>query len=165
MTVDDRPFEIRAARRDDLDEIVRLIRALAEYAKLECAAEEGRLRRDLFGERPYAEAVVAESDGEVVGFALFFHNYSTFRARPGIYLEDLFVDPHKRRLGIGRALLDRVLEIGRERQCGRVEWMVLDWNRPALEFYRRAFGAESYDQWVLNRVSLQDDPDGSSAPG
>ncbi len=148
--------EIRSARRQDVPEIVRLIRALARYEKLEqaCESDAERLERHLFGDRTYAEALVAESRGRIVGFALFFHSYSTFRARPGIYLEDLFVEPEHRRRGIGRALLQRVMELAAERDCGRVEWMVLDWNKPSIDFYRSAFGAETLDEWVLNRVNL-----------
>ena len=152
-------FEIRPARPNDAAAITRLIRALARYEKLEaeCAASEPVIAHHLFGRHPYAEALVAERGGDVVGFALFFHNYSTFRARPGIHLEDIFVEPEHRRRGIGRALLERVLDLARARRCGRVEWMVLDWNEPALEFYRHAFGAEARREWLLNRVTLADD--------
>ncbi len=147
---------IREATPDDVREIVRLIHALARYENLEeqCVSEADRLARHLFGDRTFAEALVAESAQRVVGFALFFHNYSTFRTQPGIYLEDLFVDPEHRRRGIGRALLSRILAIERERDCGRVEWAVLDWNESAQDFYRRAFGAEALKEWVLNRVTL-----------
>ncbi len=149
-------IHIRAARNEDTPEIIRLIRALAKYEELEhaCESDAGLLEQHLFGERAYAEALVAESSDRVVGFALFFHNYSTFRTKPGIHLEDLFVEPEHRRRGIGRALLRRVIDLAAERDCGRVEWMVLDWNEPALEFYRSAFGAEALGEWVLNRVNL-----------
>lgn len=152
-------FAIRDAVAGDVPSIARLIRDLARYEKLEhaCDADPGRLERHLFGERAYAEALVAESDGAVIGFALFFHNYSTFRALPGVYLEDIFVEPEHRRRGIGRALLQRVIDVARQRGCGRIEWMVLDWNRDALDFYRSAFGAEALPEWTLNRVSLPGD--------
>lgn len=160
-------IQIREARSEDVAEIIRLIGALAKYEKLEHADESdaGRLDRHLFGERAYAEALVAASTDGIVGFALFFHNYSTFRTKPGIYLEDLFVDPEHRRRGIGRALLRRVIDLAKERDCGRVEWMVLDWNEPALEFYRRAFGAEALGEWVLNRVNLGLEPGGQTPSG
>lgn len=150
------PDCIRAARRSDTPDIVRLIRALAEFEKLEheCFSDTDLLEQHLFGERTYAEALVAEFDGRVVGFALYFHNYSTFRARPGIHLEDIFVESAYRRRGIGQALLQRVIDLAAERDCGRVEWMVLDWNQSALDFYRSAFGAEALGEWVLNRVNL-----------
>lgn len=150
-------FTIRQSSPADVPEIARLIRALARYEKLEnqCDADEDRLATHLFGPRSFAEAWVAETADRIVGFALFFHNYSTFRALPGIYLEDIFVEPVYRRRGIGRALLQRIVDLGRERGCGRVEWMVLDWNEPAMNFYRDTFGAEVLREWVLNRVSLQ----------
>ena len=149
-------FEIRAAAPEDVADITRLIRELALYEKLEahCDADESRLRSHLFGSPSYAEAFVADVGGRIVAFALFFHNYSTFRALPGVYLEDIFVDPQYRRRGIGRALLERVIRIAEERGCGRVEWAVLDWNKPAMDFYHQAFGAEALPEWVLNRISL-----------
>ncbi len=147
-------IEIRPAGIDDVPTLFTLIRALAEYERLldEVVATPEALRRTLFGERPYAEALLALADGEAVGFALFFHNYSTFLAKPGIYLEDLFVRPQWRGRSIGRRLLAEVAGIAVARGCGRLEWAVLDWNEPALAFYRR-LGARALDEWTLNRVS------------
>lgn len=145
---------IRAASVADTALLLALIRALAEYEKLahECVASEDSLREHLFGARPYAEAIIAEADGEPAGFALFFHNYSTFVGKPGIYLEDLFVQPAFRGLGIGKRLLAEVARIGVERGCGRYEWTVLDWNEPAIRFYQ-SLGAEMKREWIINRVS------------
>ncbi|MGH8445471.1 MAG: GNAT family N-acetyltransferase [Solimonas sp.] len=145
---------LRAATIDDAGLLLSLIRALAEYEKLahECVASEADLRTHLFGARPYAEALIAEADGQPAGFALFFHNYSTFVGKPGIYLEDLFVRPEYRSLGIGKRLLAEVARIGVERGCGRYEWTVLDWNEPAIRFYE-SLGAEMKREWIINRVS------------
>lgn len=144
---------VRPARREDVPVIASLIRALAEYEKLahECHADEEALGEHLFGARPFVEALVAEDEGEAVGFALFFHNYSTFLTRPGIYLEDLFVRPEARGRGIGRALLSRLAALAVERGCGRLEWSVLDWNRPAIGFYRR-LGARPMEEWTVFRL-------------
>jgi GNAT superfamily N-acetyltransferase len=127
---------------------------LAEYEKLshECVATEELLRKSLFGPRPYADVLMARLDGKPVGFALFFHNYSTFLAKPGIYLEDVFVLPEHRGAGVGKALLKRVAQIARERDCGRLEWSVLDWNEPAIEFYRR-LGAIVMPDWRICRMT------------
>lgn len=145
---------IRAAARDDVPVILALIRALAEYEKLsdQVVATEAAIATSLFGERPYAEALIACADGRDVGLALFFHNYSTFLGRPGIYLEDLFVMPEARGRGIGRALLARVAQIAVARDCGRLEWAVLDWNQPAIDFYRH-LGARPLDEWIVNRLA------------
>ena len=146
---------IRAATPDDIPTIAGLIRALAQYEKLEdqVVLDEARLRDHLFGERPYAEALLAEEDdGQVAGFALFFHNYSTFLARPGIYLEDLFVRPEHRGKGHGKALLREVARLAVERGCGRLEWAVLNWNEPAIRFYR-ALGAVAMDEWTTYRLT------------
>jgi GNAT superfamily N-acetyltransferase len=110
------------------------------------------LRKNLFGDRPYAEVLIAEVDGEPAGFALFFHNFSTFVGRPGIYLEDLFVKPEHRGTGLGRALLKRLAEIAVERECGRLEWAVLDWNEPAIGFYKK-LGARPNDEWTVFRLA------------
>jgi GNAT superfamily N-acetyltransferase len=144
---------IRPAVIDDVPTIADLIRQLARYERLAHAVvgSEGDLREHLFGDRRYAEALVAEDAGTVVGFALFFHNYSTFLARPGLYLEDLFVVPDQRRRGWGRALIVAVARIAAERGCGRFEWSVLDWNEPAIAFYR-ALGAQLMEQWRICRV-------------
>jgi GNAT superfamily N-acetyltransferase len=131
-----------------------LIRALAEYERLshEVSMDSDRLRRGLFGERPYAEVLIGEEDAEPAGFALFFHNFSTFLGRPGIYLEDLFVRPEHRGKGYGRELLQRLAEIAVERDCGRLEWAVLDWNEPAIGFYRK-LGARPNDDWTIFRLT------------
>src|SRR5437016_10665066 len=121
---------IRPATAADVPTIAQLIRALAEYERLPQWVDEARLHDHLFGLRPYAEVLLAEDDGEVVGFALFFHNYSTFRAQPGIYLEDLFVKPERRGRGHGKALLRGLARLAMERGCGRLDWAVLDWNEP-----------------------------------
>jgi len=145
---------IRSARPEDVPTIVSLIRALAVYEKLEseCHADEAALRAHLFGPRPAAEVILAEHDAEVAGFALFFHNYSTFLTKPGIYLEDLFVRPEVRGAGIGRALLSRLAQIALERGCGRLEWSVLDWNTPAIGFYER-LGASPMTEWTVFRLT------------
>ncbi|MFT4046996.1 MAG: GNAT family N-acetyltransferase [Solimonas sp.] len=153
---------LRAATSDDAALLLSLIRGLAQYERLEheCVATEDALREHLFGPRPYAEAVIAEADaetdaeagGEPAGFALFFHSYSTFVGKPGIYLEDLFVKPEYRGLGIGKRLLAEVARIGVARGCGRYEWTVLDWNEPAIRFYE-SLGAEMKREWIINRVS------------
>jgi GNAT superfamily N-acetyltransferase len=146
--------QIRFAERADVPLILRLIRALAVYEKLEdnVVATEEKVDRALFGPRPYAETLIAELAGEAVGFALFFHNFSTFLAQPGIYLEDLFVDPERRGAGVGRALLERLASIAVERGCGRLEWAVLDWNKDAIGFYDR-LGATPNDEWTVYRLT------------
>ena len=137
---------IRVATRGDVPVILELIRGLAEYERLaeECVATEGRLDETLFGTRPQAEVVIAAVDGTPAGFALFFSNYSTFLARQGIYLEDLFVKPAFRGRGIGKALLVHLAKIAVERGCGRLEWSVLDWNEDAIRFYE-SLGAKDRD--------------------
>ena len=146
-------FHIRDAVAADVPEILRLIRALAVYEKLEhqVVASEDKLRRSLFGARPAAEAVLGCVGERVVGFALFFHNYSTFRAAPGIYLEDLFVEPESRGAGYGKALLLHVARLGVARGCERMEWSVLDWNAPAIGFYR-SLGARLMEDWRICRL-------------
>lgn len=147
-------FAIRTATEDDVPRILYFIRALAEYERLadRVVATEERLRRTLFGNPRFAEVIFAEEGGRPVGFALFFHNYSTFVGLPGIYLEDLFVEPKHRGHGYGKALLRHIARLARERQCGRVEWAVLDWNEPSINFYR-SLGAESLDDWKIFRVT------------
>jgi GNAT superfamily N-acetyltransferase len=146
--------EIRFAQRVDVDVIEKLIRDLARYEKLEHEVTMTRelLDRSLFGPRPYAETLLAEDDGRAVGFALFFHNFSTFLAKPGIYLEDLFVVPEQRGRGIGRALLQYLARIAVERDCGRLEWAVLDWNRDAINFYER-LGAKPKSEWTVYQLT------------
>ena len=148
------PVTIRSATADDAPLVLRLIRGLAEYERLphECVATEADVRASLFGPRPQAEVLIAEVDGAPAGFALFFHNYSTFLARRGLYLEDLFVLPERRGAGVGRALLARLAAIARERGCGRFEWSVLDWNEGAIRFYE-ALGAEPMRDWTVYRVT------------
>lgn len=147
-------LRIRPAVPADTPLILELIRALADYEKLldRCVASEERLAATLFGPRAYAETLIAEWDGEPAGFALFFHNYSTFLARPGIYLEDLFVKPERRGKGIGKALLKRLAELAVERECGRVEWAVLTWNEPSIGFYK-SLGAVPLDDWRVFRLT------------
>ena len=147
-------LNLRTATEADVPLILQFIRDLAEYERLldACVATEESVRETLFGERRYAEVIIAEHDGEPAGFALFFHNYSTFLARPGIYLEDLYVRPELRGHGIGKALLARLAALALERNCGRLEWAVLNWNEPAIRFYR-SLGALPQDQWTVYRVT------------
>jgi GNAT superfamily N-acetyltransferase len=148
------PIQIRFAGPADVPVILKFINGLAEYEKLahEVVATEVGLRRTLFGDRAYAEVLIAEFEGSPAGFALFFHNYSTFLAQPGIYLEDLFVLPQLRGKGIGEQLLRRLARLTVERECGRLEWSVLDWNEPAIDFYKR-LGASAQDEWTVYRVT------------
>jgi GNAT superfamily N-acetyltransferase len=145
---------IRDATRADVPLILELIRGLAEYEKLsdEVSATEERLAETLFAAPHRAEVVIAELDSTPVGFALFFHNYSTFLARPGIYLEDLFVLPEHRGRGAGKGLLVHLARLAVDRGCGRFEWSVLDWNEPAIGFYR-SLGARTMNGWLLNRLT------------
>ena len=145
----------RTAVPEDLDTIIGLIRGLAEYEREPDAVvlERGELARHLFGPRPFAEVLIAETDGgETAGFALFFHNFSTWEGRPGIWLEDLFVRPELRGQGFGKALLVELARLAVERGCARLEWSVLDWNQPSIEFYR-ALGAVAMDEWTTYRMS------------
>jgi GNAT superfamily N-acetyltransferase len=146
-------FQIRSAKESDTATILNLIKALAEYEKLAHAviATEEVLKTSFFGSRPAAECVLAELDGKPVGFAVFFQNFSTFIGKPGIYLEDLFVKPEVRGKGFGKKLLQHVAEIARERNCERFEWAVLDWNKPAIEFYDR-IGAKPLSDWIIYRL-------------
>ncbi len=144
---------IRAATADDAPLIRQLIAELAEYERLADAAvatDEG-LREQLFGEHPAAEVLVAEVNGEPAGFALFFHNFSTFLGKRGLYLEDLFVRPAFRGMGLGRHLMASLAKIAVQRNCGRFEWSVLDWNAPAIGFYR-GLGASGLDDWTVQRL-------------
>jgi len=147
-------LSIRAATPADVPVIRTLIEGVADFERLrhECQATEALLQASLFGPRPYAEVLIAAWDGEVAGFALFFHNYSIFLARPGIYLEDLFVQPAFRGRGIGTALLSRLAQLAVARGCGRLEWSVLDWNVDAIRFYER-LGARPQSDWTVHRVS------------
>lgn len=145
---------IRAANAADAPAICRLIRELAEYEGLthELRFDEGQVAKHLFGQHRYAEVLLAEDDGQVVGFALFFHNYSTFVSKPGIYLEDLFVMPDYRGRGHGKALFQAVARVAVERGCGRMEWAALNWNEPAIEFYK-SFGAAPMSGWTTFRLT------------
>lgn len=144
---------IRFAEPGDIGTIHDFILALADYEKLahEVRTDRATLERHLFGARPMAEVLIAESGGAAIGFALFFHNFSTFEGRPGIYLEDLFVAPEARGSGAGKALLARLAQLTIERDCARLEWWVLDWNEPAIGFYR-SIGAKPMDEWTVQRV-------------
>ena len=145
---------IRPATPADTPIIARLVRALAEYEKLahEVVLDERRLHAHLFGPKPFAEVLLAEEAGDVVGFALFFHSYSTFLGRPGLYLEDLFVLPSHRGRGIGEAMLNRLARLAVERGYGRFEWSVLDWNEHAIRFYQR-MGATVMPDWRICRIA------------
>src|SRR5712691_2842048 len=154
MRTETQHFTIRPATIVDVPIILQLIRDLATYerAPSEVAATEEQLVDVLFGERPVAEVVLAFEDRSPVGFAVFFHNFSTWLGRPGLYLEDLFVKPEVRGKGYGRALLVYLAKIARDRGCGRMEWAVLDWNEPAIEFYRK-LGAKPMDEWTVFRLA------------
>ncbi len=145
---------IEPATVQDVPVILKLIKDLAEYERLadEVEATEARLRDSLFGPTPHAEAIIARVGSEAVGFALWFHNYSTFLARPGLYLEDLFVRTEWRGRGVGSALLRHLARIAVERSCGRMEWSVLDWNDQAIGFYR-SIGARGMHEWTVNRLA------------
>ena len=138
----------------DIPAILEFIKGLARFEKLEheVVATEQSLRRSLFGARKYAEVIFVEAEGERVGFALFFHNYSTFLGKPGLYLEDLYVRPEKRGRGYGKTLLGHLARLALQRGCERLEWQVLDWNRPAIDFYR-SIGAEPMSDWTVQRLS------------
>ena len=147
-------FEIRPATAADVPVILSFIKKLAAYEKLthEVVATETLLRETLFGSLRTAEVAIGYCEGKPVGFVLFFHNYSTFLGRPGLYIEDLFVDEAHRRRGFGRALLLYVAQLANERRCGRLEWAVLDWNEPAVNFYRK-LGAVAMNEWTVFRVT------------
>ena len=144
---------IRPATAADIGTIARFIRALAAYEKLSdaCRFDEASLAQHLFGPRPMAEVVLGEIDGQARGFALFFHNFSTFEGRPGIYLEDLFVEPEARGGGLGKALLAHLAALAVARDCARLEWSVLDWNAPSIAIYK-ALGARMLDDWTIMRL-------------
>ncbi len=144
---------IRPATPDDLDLVIGFIRALADYERLADAVrfDPAILREHLFGARPMAEVLIADADDQPIGFALFFHNFSTFEGKPGIYLEDLFVVPEARGLGAGKALLAELARLALARKCARLEWSVLDWNEPSIAFYK-ALGAVPMDEWTVFRV-------------
>jgi GNAT superfamily N-acetyltransferase len=145
---------IREATKKDVPLILSLIKELAVYEKLlhEVVATEDQLTEMLFGQKKYAEVLIANYDNENAGFALFFHNFSTFLGKPGIYLEDLYVKPQLRGKGIGKSLLLSLVKLAKERNCGRVEWAVLNWNEPSIKFYK-SLGAKPMNQWTVYRLS------------
>jgi GNAT superfamily N-acetyltransferase len=149
-------FEIRSATEADVPIILSLIRELAEYEREPNAvvATEAGLREVLFGPKRSAEVLLALESGEAVGFAVYFYNFSTWLGRPGLYLEDLFVRPAVRGKGFGRGLLERLAQIAKERGCGRMEWAVLDWNDPAIQFYRK-LGASPMNEWTVFRLTAE----------
>lgn len=145
-------FTIRFADEDDVSLILHFIKELADYEKLlhEVVATEDILRESLF-KRKVAEVVIAEYKGEPIGFALFFHNFSTFVGKPGLYLEDLYIRPDMRGRGYGKTLLSFLAKLAKDRDCGRFEWWCIDWNEPSIEFYK-SIGAEPMDEWTVYRV-------------
>ncbi len=149
-------ISVRPASPADVPLILTFIHELAAYEKLagEVVAQEADFQEALFGERPTVEALIADLDGEPVGYALFFPNFSTFLGKPGLYLEDLYVRPSARRLGVGRELLRRLARLAVERKWGRFEWSVLDWNEPSIAFYKR-MGAQAMDEWTTFRLTGQ----------
>ena len=146
-------FSIRPASADDCQLILQFIKELAEYEKLshEVVATPQILQESLFGERPYAEVLIGEYQATPVAYALYFHNLSTFTGRPGIYLEDIYVQPELRGKSFGRSLLSYIAKLAVERNCSRVEWSVLDWNEPSIQFYR-SIGAIALDEWTVQRL-------------
>jgi len=149
-------LQIRPATHDDVAPILEMVKELAAYERLlhTVQATEADLREALFGPRPVAEAIVADRGGRAVGFALYFHNYSTFIGRPGIYVEDLYVRPAHRGQGIGGALMSHMIRLARDRRCGRVEWAALEWNEPAIRFYE-AMGAQALNEWRIFRLTQE----------
>ena len=147
-------IHIRPATESDVPLLLSLIRQLADYERLthQVVTDEATLRESLFGENPGAEALIGEVDGEPAGFVIFFHNFSTFLGRRGLYLEDLFVLPRFRRNGLGKAFLAHLARVAVERGSGRFEWAVLDWNQPAIDFYR-SLGAEPQEDWTIFRLT------------
>jgi GNAT superfamily N-acetyltransferase len=147
-------FRLEPATEADVPLILGMIRSLGDYEKLshEVVATESKLRETLFGRRPYAEVVIGYAGDEPAGFALFFHNFSTFLSAPGLYLEDLFVEPAWRGRGLGRLMLTHLAKIAVDRGCGRMEWSVLDWNDPAIGFYKR-LGAKPLQDWTVFRLT------------
>ena len=147
-------FELRSPTEDEVHLVVGFIHELAEYEKLshECLISEEALRESLFGSRPYAETFLAFLDDEPIGFCLFFHNYSTFLGKPGLYLEDVYIQPEYRNRGYGKLILARLAALAIERGCGRFEWAVLDWNEPSIAFYRK-IGAVPMNEWTVQRLT------------
>ncbi|MBS1701999.1 MAG: GNAT family N-acetyltransferase [Armatimonadetes bacterium] len=149
-------LELRSPTQAELHLVAGFIRELAEYEKLahECVITEELLDEALFGPRPYAETLLAFADGVPVGFCLFFHNFSTFLGKPGLYLEDLYIKPEHRNRGYGKVMLSHLAQLALDRGCGRFEWSVLDWNEPSIAFYRK-IGAVPMDEWTVQRVTGQ----------
>jgi len=149
-------FKIRTAKKEDCGLILTFIKELASYEKLEdqVTGTKKDIEETLFGISPKAEVLILEVDAVPSGFALFFHNYSTFLCRPGIYIEDIYVRPHYRGKGYGQALLRHICAIAEERQCGRVEWWCLDWNKPSVDFYKK-LGAEAMEDWTVYRLNRE----------
>jgi GNAT superfamily N-acetyltransferase len=147
-------IKIRSAEIKDSKIILKLIKELSLYEKLSHTVinNEESVKENLFGKKKYAEALIAEYENQPVGFALFFHNYSTFVGKPGIYLEDLFVQPEMRGKGVGKKLFLELIKLAKERNCGRVEWSVLNWNKPAIDFYK-SMGAIPMDEWTVYRLN------------
>lgn len=145
---------IREARKDDIPVILEMIKELAEYEKLlhEVIITERQLEDVIFGPNKFVEVLIAEYEKKIAGQTIFFNNFSTFVGKPGLYIEDLYVRPEFRGNGIGKALLSRVISLARERNCGRVEWVVLDWNKPAINFYKN-MGAKPMDEWTIFRLT------------
>ncbi len=147
-------FELRTPTKDEVHLVVGFIHELAEYEKLahECLISEEALRESLFGSRPYAETLLAFLDGVPFGFCLYFHNFSTFLGKPGLYLEDLYIQPEYRNRGFGKLILAHLAALAIERGCGRFEWAVLDWNEPSIAFYQK-IGAEPMNDWTVQRLT------------
>ncbi len=147
-------LKIRKAEQSDIPNILKLIKELAEYEKLlqEVVTTEQHLQEVIFGKNKFVEVLIAEFEGRIAGQTIFFHNFSTFVGKPGLYIEDLYVRPEFRGKGIGKALLNEVIKIAKERNCGRVEWVVLDWNQPAIDFYK-SMGAKPLDEWTIFRLT------------
>lgn len=145
---------IRRAEKSDIANILMMIKELAEYEKLlhEVVTTEEHLEKVIFGPQKFVEVLIAELNGALAGQTIFFHNFSTFVGRPGLYIEDLYVRPEFRGKGIGKALLNEVIKLAKDRNCGRVEWVVLDWNQPAIEFYK-SIGAKPLNEWTIFRLT------------
>lgn len=145
---------IRRAKKSDIPNILMMIKELAEYEKLlhEVVTTEEHLEKVIFGPQKFVEVLIAEFNGALAGQTIFFHNFSTFVGRPGLYIEDLYVRPEFRGKGIGKALLNEVIKLAKDRNCGRVEWVVLDWNQPAIEFYK-SIGAKPLNEWTIFRLT------------
>lgn len=150
-------FYLKKAEKTDVPVVLQLIKGIAEYEKLshEVVATEEMLEENLFGKKQFAEVVLGFEGDKAVGFALFFHNFSTFTGKPGLYLEDLFVYEEYRGKGYGKALLLYLAKLAQERDCGRFEWVVLDWNKPAIDFYN-SLGAKQMNEWIITRVAGKD---------